>query len=191
MDEDAFLIALRNNPNDETTRLVYADWLDERNDPRGAFVRLEREYIALPPADKRRAELATQLRGLARTLDRAWLRIVSRPAVENCGAEDAFKMAFECPKRWDQLQPTDNPRVRHCDACQQSVHYCDTIVEARAKAGRSECVAIALPVRRVPGDMQSRPLLLERIEVCRPTLRTTTPPEDDEDAPPPRKRKRR
>ena len=29
-EEDAFLAALRELPTDDTTRLVYADWLDER-----------------------------------------------------------------------------------------------------------------------------------------------------------------
>jgi uncharacterized protein (TIGR02996 family) len=40
-DEAAFLEALRTNPADDTTRLVYADWLDERD--RAA----EAEYLRL------------------------------------------------------------------------------------------------------------------------------------------------
>ncbi len=39
-DQDGFLSAIRADPADDTTRLVYADWLDERDDPRGDFVRL-------------------------------------------------------------------------------------------------------------------------------------------------------
>lgn len=38
--ETAFLAAIRANPADDTTRLVYADWLDERDDPRAEYVRL-------------------------------------------------------------------------------------------------------------------------------------------------------
>ncbi len=39
-DEAAFLEALKANPADDTTRLVYADWLDERNEPeKAAYLR--------------------------------------------------------------------------------------------------------------------------------------------------------
>jgi uncharacterized protein (TIGR02996 family) len=35
--EQSFLDALRDDPFDDTTRLVYADWLEDRDDPRGKF----------------------------------------------------------------------------------------------------------------------------------------------------------
>ena len=38
--ERAFLQAISADPDDLAPRLVYADWLEERNDPRGEFVRL-------------------------------------------------------------------------------------------------------------------------------------------------------
>src|SRR5262249_9549822 len=41
MNEEApFLRALWEEPADETTRLAYADWLEERGDPRGEYLRL-------------------------------------------------------------------------------------------------------------------------------------------------------
>jgi uncharacterized protein (TIGR02996 family) len=41
MSEEApFLRALREEPDDDTARLVYADWLEERGDPRGEYLRL-------------------------------------------------------------------------------------------------------------------------------------------------------
>jgi uncharacterized protein (TIGR02996 family) len=42
-DEAGFLNALRANPEDIETRLVYADWLEERGDPRHELIRLEVE----------------------------------------------------------------------------------------------------------------------------------------------------
>ena len=33
--EDAFLADIRDHPDDDTPRLIYADWLEERGDPRG------------------------------------------------------------------------------------------------------------------------------------------------------------
>ena len=38
-DEASFLAALEQNPEDETTRLVFADWLEERGDPRAEWLR--------------------------------------------------------------------------------------------------------------------------------------------------------
>lgn len=38
-DERTFLAALAARPDDETTRLVFADWLQERDDPRAPWVR--------------------------------------------------------------------------------------------------------------------------------------------------------
>jgi uncharacterized protein (TIGR02996 family) len=41
MAHDAFLRAILENPDDDTPRLVYADWLEERDDPRGEFIRVQ------------------------------------------------------------------------------------------------------------------------------------------------------
>jgi uncharacterized protein (TIGR02996 family) len=39
-DEQAFLQAMQENPDDAVHRLVFADWLEERDDPRGELIRL-------------------------------------------------------------------------------------------------------------------------------------------------------
>jgi uncharacterized protein (TIGR02996 family) len=39
--ESGFLRAILDNPADDTPRLVYADWLEERGDPRGEYLRLD------------------------------------------------------------------------------------------------------------------------------------------------------
>ncbi|MFO0808491.1 MAG: TIGR02996 domain-containing protein [Gemmataceae bacterium] len=41
MSEATFLQAIRAAPDDDLPRLVYADWLEERGDPRGEFIRLQ------------------------------------------------------------------------------------------------------------------------------------------------------
>ena len=51
MDEEHFLQAISASPDDNLVRLVYADWLDERGDPRAEFVRLQVELRQLPPDD--------------------------------------------------------------------------------------------------------------------------------------------
>ncbi|QJW96571.1 TIGR02996 domain-containing protein [Frigoriglobus tundricola] len=42
-DRLAFLRAIRASPDDDTARLAFADWLDEHDDPLGAFVRVQVE----------------------------------------------------------------------------------------------------------------------------------------------------
>lgn len=74
MDEAEFLRAIVARPADDTVRLVYADWLDERGETdRAAFIRVQIELARRPEDDPRRAELATRelvLFGVARS---GWL----------------------------------------------------------------------------------------------------------------------
>ncbi len=42
-EHDAFLRAICTDPDDDTPRLIYADWLEERGDPRGEFIRCQIE----------------------------------------------------------------------------------------------------------------------------------------------------
>jgi uncharacterized protein (TIGR02996 family) len=48
MKEEAFLGAVRANQGDRTTRLVYADWLEEHGDLRSELIRIEEEMRLLP-----------------------------------------------------------------------------------------------------------------------------------------------
>jgi uncharacterized protein (TIGR02996 family) len=67
-DEAGFLRAIQDNPDDDDARLVYADWLEERGDVRGEYLRLEHQLAQIP------ARLA-QLRG---QIDPAWLAVVTK-----------------------------------------------------------------------------------------------------------------
>jgi uncharacterized protein (TIGR02996 family) len=185
VDEDRFLRALSVNPDDDVARLVYADWLDERADPRAGFLRLERDLVALPAEDERRPEWKARLQQQARTLDPAWLRVVSRPDIENC----ELRFDFKCPLSWEKLQPTDNPAVRFCESCGKRVHYCETVDEARRLAARfGHCVAIDLRQPRRDGDLEMFTATMGIIASQELQLRRA----DDEESGPPRPgRKRR
>jgi uncharacterized protein (TIGR02996 family) len=79
MTDDAFLREVIACPHDAACRLVYADWLDERGDPRGAYLRAEAEWA------KERADTgARELRALAAGLDPVWVARVSRPPAGVC-----------------------------------------------------------------------------------------------------------
>ncbi|MEK6235020.1 MAG: TIGR02996 domain-containing protein, partial [Planctomycetales bacterium] len=41
MDESAFLREVCDSPLDDAPRLIFADWLEERGDVRGEFIRLQ------------------------------------------------------------------------------------------------------------------------------------------------------
>jgi uncharacterized protein (TIGR02996 family) len=71
---DAFLADILAHPDDDTPRLVYADWLAEHGDPdRAAFIRTQIEAHRSPEFDRRRYELNWQAArpGLARSSPRA------------------------------------------------------------------------------------------------------------------------
>ena len=76
-EDEAFIRAIVDSPGDDTPRLVYADWLDDRSDPRGPYLRAEREW-----ASSGRKEKA--LRAQAAPLDPVWVARVSRPPVGVC-----------------------------------------------------------------------------------------------------------
>jgi len=76
--DDAFLAALAANFDDETTRLVYADWLDERGDPRGPFLRAEVEWARLHLDDEAFPAAMRHFSIAQRGIDPTWVERVSR-----------------------------------------------------------------------------------------------------------------
>jgi uncharacterized protein (TIGR02996 family) len=72
-DEAPFLDAIRANPDDDHVRLIFADWLEERGDPRGEFIRVQ--YALEAPATDARRTMALRIREkeLLATHARDWL----------------------------------------------------------------------------------------------------------------------
>jgi len=75
MREDfSFLRAIVDQPDDEALRLIYADWLEDRGDPRAEFLRLEVELHRLGKGDKKRkTTLQEQMNDLQHQLDARWV----------------------------------------------------------------------------------------------------------------------
>jgi uncharacterized protein (TIGR02996 family) len=63
-EEEAFLKAVRAAPGDDTPRLIYADYLTERGDPRGEFIRVQCELANMDENDPLYAELSRRERML-------------------------------------------------------------------------------------------------------------------------------
>jgi uncharacterized protein (TIGR02996 family) len=75
-DEAAFLRAIRSRPGDDLTRLVYADWLDERDDPRGDFIRLHLALSTAAPDHPDRVAGEHELSFLRKGCAATWLAVV-------------------------------------------------------------------------------------------------------------------
>ncbi len=134
---------------DETSRTVYADWLEERSEhARAGFLRIEQLVTRLGPGDPRFDACTRQLRELMQHIDPAWRARVARPPIEGCPS-----FAFRCPQRWDALARTEREEVRRCGTCRKHIHYFDNVDDARAAARAGHCVAIDLGSERWENDL--------------------------------------
>jgi uncharacterized protein (TIGR02996 family) len=71
---EPFVRAICANPDEDTVRLVYADWLDENGDPdRAAFIRLQIEWARTEYKDPAWKELRDQVHRMVRKHGEAWL----------------------------------------------------------------------------------------------------------------------
>ena len=70
--EEAFLEAIREAPDDDGPRLIFADWLEERGDPRGEFIRVQCALERLGPADPARPALEDEERALLDEHEEEW-----------------------------------------------------------------------------------------------------------------------
>lgn len=68
-DEQAFIQAILANPTDDGPRLVYADWLEERGDLGGEFLRIQTDLTRMPRKDKQQARFRKRLKQLRARLD--------------------------------------------------------------------------------------------------------------------------
>lgn len=77
-DESAFLAAIATNTEDDTARLVYADWLQERNDPRAEYLRLEVRRYRMTTRERRKEDPFYQLEKLRPHATPDWLSRIDR-----------------------------------------------------------------------------------------------------------------
>jgi uncharacterized protein (TIGR02996 family) len=73
MDHAAFMEAIVNRPDDDTPRLIYADWLEERGDPRGRFVRVQCALERMADNDPRLPSLADEAADLLAAHEAEWI----------------------------------------------------------------------------------------------------------------------
>lgn len=150
--EADLLAAVLAAPQDQQARLVYADWLEERGDPRADYLRLELELQSLPKMDTQYRKTQKQLRKLMQDVDRKWRLQVTQSKILACDVPHARDglFSFECPRSWDGLRPTEDENVRYCEGCKQHVHFCSSMQEAKALGTLGVCVALDVCTKLSP-----------------------------------------
>lgn len=73
-EELAFLSRVRDRPDDDGPRFIFADWLDERGDARGEFIRVQCALAHLSSDDPRRADLEIREQALLDTYRTSWTK---------------------------------------------------------------------------------------------------------------------
>ncbi|MFT3700482.1 MAG: TIGR02996 domain-containing protein [Kofleriaceae bacterium] len=140
--------------HDDASRDIYADWLETNGHlDEAAFVRVQGQLQRMSTEDIEFRATSEALRTLGHKTNRRWRQRIAQPAIENCTSEDVPRFNFKCPKQWGGLEPTTDPTVRHCGACDKSVHYCTTIPDARYHASAGRCVALDIGAMRWRGDL--------------------------------------
>jgi uncharacterized protein (TIGR02996 family) len=73
-DRVAFLAAIRENPDDDLPRLIFADWLDEHDEPeRAEFIRVQVELARTSKGSPQHEELARRSKALHAAHAESWL----------------------------------------------------------------------------------------------------------------------
>src|SRR4051812_38202157 len=76
----AFLQDIKDHPEDDTRRLIFADWLEEHGDPRGELIRVQCELARLGEDDPRTDDLCRREQALLKRHEAAWLGPLRDPA---------------------------------------------------------------------------------------------------------------
>jgi uncharacterized protein (TIGR02996 family) len=113
-DEAAFLTRIRKTPDDVAPRLVYADWLDERDDPRGELIRITEEMRTLPGYSERYWALKPRYKKLKANAAYEWRTFMGynqkRLALQHGFPEDVpsrWRLIRECVERWFDIDMPD------------------------------------------------------------------------------------
>ncbi len=123
---------------DPASRLVYADWLEERGDVGRAAVVRELVGGRRPDAEMLKQLVPTKLRWRARVLE---------PLIEGC------RRRAECVGHWGKLEHIGRPNLRRCGACEKLVLYCVNAGQAHEHMRAGGTVVFDPFVVRWSGDL--------------------------------------
>jgi uncharacterized protein (TIGR02996 family) len=123
---------------DTASRLVYADWLEERGDVGRATI--VREFVGgrRPNVEMLTWLVPTKLGWRARVLE---------PAIEACPRR------AECVGHWGKLERIGRANLRRCGPCAKLVLYCVNAAQAREHVDAGGTVVFDPLVVRMLGDL--------------------------------------
>lgn len=113
--DDEFLREIERQPAERTLRLVYADWLDEHDDPRGELIRVEEEMREVPVYADRFWELKPRRNELRLRAGDVWCgrmrygtecEPVFRHGIPD-GWRERWRLIREFTERWDGVPMPD------------------------------------------------------------------------------------
>jgi uncharacterized protein (TIGR02996 family) len=98
-DHENFLQAIRAAPDDQLTRLVYADYLEERGDERGGYLRIQAMLLqAAREGNQSTKELQESYMEMRSRLEPSWLQATDWPAPK---PKSAIRCVFGIMHSWD------------------------------------------------------------------------------------------
>ena len=118
MDEASLLELIAAAPRDIDHRRVYADWLEDRHDPRAAVLRAQIRVLDATEGSSsvRRAAILAA----CAEVDPSWLAQIDLAPIENCPRSPKA----DCPGRWETLPREPLATLtRRCPVCAASVRY--------------------------------------------------------------------
>jgi uncharacterized protein (TIGR02996 family) len=128
---ETFLQAIREAPEDDTPRLVYADWLDEHDQPeRAEFIRAQIQITRLSPHSRRRTALLRRTRELFAAHGEIWLQDLPKWARRRCEFQRGFVTHVVC---------TALQFIRHGEALMRAA----PVRSLRIRRGEGRIIALA------------------------------------------------
>jgi uncharacterized protein (TIGR02996 family) len=124
--ETAFLNAIQAQPEDNTLRLVYADWLEEQGDVRAELIRLEIHLDSLPVYSEEFAIGKVRRNELRQLCQFSWLQALGfvpthRPMFQHIPASqaDRWRLAVEFIETWHGGYSAQEGIADELDAAEQ------------------------------------------------------------------------
>lgn len=176
---DAFLDAIFAHPEDDTPRLVYADWLEEHGEEEYAqFIRVDCEIArrdVMPPAERK--QLRDRRFALWRAVEKRWADQLaglylshgcfSRGILHAQPTVDAVTFVTRSHQWWPLL-PIRTLTIRNPDGFEKEVATCPYLSRLRwlviGDSGWHDRLAPASPIREDMVLEMARSPLLDRIE---------------------------
>jgi uncharacterized protein (TIGR02996 family) len=151
-EDEGFIRAIIAEPDDTSLRLIYADWLEERGDPRGEYLRIMCALAEMTEKNRSyKRQLRARLQKLREGIGPAWFARIDCTPIENC----IMGGIVECPKRWEKLRETSDSCVRSCESCLFNVYHSSSIEEAQHNVRAGRCVAVDSQLIRRQGDLSN------------------------------------